>query len=624
GSGSGALESGELRSFLKERLPEYMVPVSWVWLEALPLTSNGKVDRKALPAPKAKADAADYVAPRTSIEEGLAEIWSEVLHLDRVGVHTNFFELGGHSLLAIQLIARLEARFDIAPSLRTLFEYPTIAELAEQVVLARQAGAGVQPPPIVRVDRNDLIPLSFAQQRLWFIEQLQPGNAVYNIPHAIRIRGPLHVPAFRQALDEIVARHEALRTNFVEHEGEGIQVISAEMGLPFQTIDLRDKGEAEREQEALELCTIEARRPFDLSRDRLIRALWITVGEEDHILVLTMHHIVSDGVSSNILFRELTTLYAAFKAEQPSPLSPLPVQYADYAAWQRHWLQGDNLERQAAYWRSQLHEAPPRLNLPTDRPEELAHTHRSGMERTSLSPDVAQQLHSLSLQARASLFMTLLAAFNVLLYHYTNQRDIVIGTDDAGRNHAALEGLIGFFINHLVLRTDLSGDPTFRELLQRVRQMTLDAYTHADMPFDKLVELLQPDRTSSHTPLFQVLFVMQQQSGANPAFDADLELHAVPMKTPTSKYDIVLFATHSPKGLAFTWLYRTELFDASTIQGMAADFESLLCKLVSAPEIPLSECKSLLLDNGIQRSAQLRDQRRLSLRERLRPGASRT
>ena len=438
-----------------------MVPSAFVILESLPLTPNGKVDRKALPAPDADGILADaYVAPGNPTEERLAEIWCAVLKLGQIGVNNNFFELGGHSLLATQVISRIRNTFQIEVPLRALFEAPTVAGLAERVLTMRRSGTGLQFPPLKRAAREGLLPLSFAQQRLWFIDRLNPGSALYNVPSSRRLRGEIDVEAMKQALETIIARHEVLRTTFVEQDGEGVQVISADETIPLTIVDVSGSGrKRERKAEVERICAHEAETPFVLTSDRLIRCMLIRLADQDHLMLVTSHHIVTDAWSTGIFIRELSMLYSAYRLHNPCLLPPLHIQYADYAVWQREALTGPVLDHLAEYWKSQLALAPPLLELPMDRPRALISSQRGDFEALIIPTEINNKLHELSTSERATPFMILPAVFNVLLYSYTNQLDIIVGTDDAGRNHADLEHLVGFFINHLVLRTDLYWQP---------------------------------------------------------------------------------------------------------------------------------------------------------------------
>ncbi|MET0396582.1 MAG: amino acid adenylation domain-containing protein, partial [Longimicrobiaceae bacterium] len=505
----GEADADTLREHLRLSLPEHMVPAAFVALERLPLTPNGKLDREALPAPDFAPAGERYVAPRTPVEEVLAEIWAEVLGLERVGVTDGFFELGGHSLLATRVVSRVRRVFAVELPLRALFEGPTVAELAGRVEALRRAELPVLPP-VVPVGRTGALPLSFAQERLWFIDRLEPGSAVYSIPMAWRLGGALDAAALRRALGEIVRRHEALRTVFADVDGSPVQVIVPFGGFAVPVEDLSGLGEADREAALGRRAGHEARRAFDLAAGPLFRAALLRLGAGDHVLLLSMHHIVSDGWSMGVLFRELSALYAAYREGGESPLAEPGVQYADYAVWQREQLAGEALDRQMAYWKARLAGAPELLELPTDRPRPPVRTYRGATVPLDLPLDLLDRLQRLGRSEGATLYMTLLGAFQVLLSRYGGSEDVVVGSPIAGRTRGEVEGLIGFFVNTLVLRTDLSGDPSFRAVLGRVREATLGAYEHQEVPFEKLVAELQPERSLSHSPLFNVMFTLQE------------------------------------------------------------------------------------------------------------------
>ncbi len=580
--------ANELRDFLKDKLPEHMVPAIFMLLDAFPLTVNGKVDRRALPTPDGRQPELDevFVACRTPTEELLAAIWSQVLGVERVGIYDNFFQLGGHSLLATQVVSRIREAFQVEMPLRRLFEAPTVAGLAEDLDIG--GGIGLEAPPIVPVPRDGELPLSFAQQRLWFIDQLEPGGSVYNFPAAVRLKGPLNVMALKQSLNEIVKRHEALRTTFAIVDGRPVQVIAPLLTLTLPIVDLRELSEPEREREVQRLATNEAQRPFDLAEGPLVRATVLRLGENEHVGLLTMHHIVSDGWSVGILIREMAVLYEAFCSATPTSLPELPIQYADFAHWQRQWLEGGVLETQLTYWKQLLLGAPPFLELPTDHPRPAVQTFRGAHQSFLLPKTMGDRLKTLSRQEGVTLFMTLLAAFKILLHAYTNQDDLVIGTPTANRNRLEIEGLIGFFVNTLVLRTNLSGNPSFRELLHRVRETCLGAYAHQDLPFERLVEELHPARDLSRNPLFQVMFVLQNAS-LQPLELPGLSLSPVEVDTGTTHFDLTLNIADTEQGLVGTLAYNTDLFEAVTIARMLGHFRTLLEAVATAPERRVSD-----------------------------------
>jgi amino acid adenylation domain-containing protein len=584
----------EARAFLKERLPDYMVPSAFVTLDGLPLSPNGKVDRRALPAPDQTRPevGAVHIAPRTPAEEVIAGIWSQVLGVERVGVYDNFFDLGGHSLLATQVISRVRGAFQVEAPLRSLFEGPTVAELAQGIEAELRAVARMQMPAISRVSREGVIPLSFAQRRLWFLDQLMPGNSFYNIPAAVRLQGRLDMKAFERSLNEVVNRHESLRTRFVSEEGQASQVIAAAGSPALPLLDLRGLSEQEREAEARRLAREEAQRQFDLVEGPLLRATLLRLGDEDYVALLTMHHIVSDGWSMGVLVREVAALYEAYSQGRPSPLEELPVQYADYAAWQREWLSGEVLEAQLEYWKQRLAGAPPALELPTDHPRPSVQTYRGATESLRLPAALADSLRELSRREDVTLFMTLLAAFQTLLMRYTGQRDVVVGSPIANRNRAEIEGLIGFFVNTLALRTDLSGDPPFVELLGRVREVALGAYGRQDLPFERLVEELQPERDLSRHPLFQVMMVLQNAPREGAELPG-LRLSTLPSESGTTKFDLTLSLVEGEGGLAGSLEYSTDLFEAETVRRMLGHYRKLSESVVADPQRRLSELELL-------------------------------
>ncbi|HEU4594169.1 MAG TPA: amino acid adenylation domain-containing protein, partial [Pyrinomonadaceae bacterium] len=579
------LTPAELRGFGKAKLPEYMIPSAFVLLDELPLNANGKVDRRALPPPEQDGafDPDGYAAPRTPVEEMLADLWAEVLGVKRPGIRDNFFALGGHSLLATQLVSRLRDIFGIELALRKLFEGPTVEELAQCVESQLRAGASLNAPPVLPVTRAENLPLSFAQQRLWFLQQLQPESSSYNLHASLHLAGALDREALEKTINEVVRRHEVLRTVFPTVGGQPVQLIRADVPTPLPVEDLSGLDETEREAEVRRRAREEALRPFDLTCGPLLRATLLRVSEAEHVLLVAMHHIISDGWSMGVLVREMVGLYEAFTRGQGSPLPELRVQYADFAVWQREWLRGEVLEGQLSYWRAQLRGAPPLLELPTDHPRPAVKTSEGATHHLKLSPQLREDLAALSRREGGTLYMTILAAWQTLLSRYTRQQDIPVGSPVANRNRAETEGLIGFFVNTLVLRTDFSGDPTFRELLARVREVALGAYAHQDIPFEMLVEELQPERSLAHTPLFQVMFALQN------APTEDLRLVGVRARLleqsmGTAKFDLMLSLAESDGALEGVLEYSTDLFDASTVERMAAHFQTLLRAVAEDPD----------------------------------------
>ncbi|HJX27332.1 MAG TPA: amino acid adenylation domain-containing protein, partial [Thermoanaerobaculia bacterium] len=597
----GNADVAELRQALRERLPDYMVPAAFVKLDKLPLTVNGKVDRKALPGPEQTGGEGEYRAPRTPTEEVLAGIWADLLGLERVGAADRFFDLGGHSLLATQVMSRLRQAFGVEMPLHDLFEAPVLADLAARIEEARRTGAVPPVPPLLPVERDETLPLSFAQQRLWFIDRVQPGSPLYNIAAALRVEGPLDAAVLGRCLGEIVRRHEALRTVFVAPRGAPVQVIQPPAPVALPVVDLSALAPSRREVEALSLAGEEAVRPFDLGDSNggpLLRGLLLRLAAEDHVVVLTLHHIASDGWSMGILVREVAALYPAFAADRPSPLPELPVQYADFSVWQRSWLHGEVLEQEIAFWRGQLAGLPPLLELPSDRPRPALLSQRGANRTVRLPAPLVRQAEALGRREGATLFMVLLAAFQALLARTSGQDDLAVGSPVAGRNRVETEGLIGFFVNTLVLRGDLTGTPTLREMLGQVRETALAAWLHQDVPFEKLVEELAPRRSLAHAPLVQVMLALQNAPLGKLEIQ-DLRLRPVEVAGTTAKLDLTLsFAESagSDRALEGAIEYAIALFDAATIDRLGEQFERLLTVATAEPDLRLAELP--LLSSG--------------------------
>ncbi|NMG19781.1 non-ribosomal peptide synthetase [Brasilonema bromeliae] len=579
----------ELRGLSYQKLADYMVPSAFVLLDSLPLTPNGKIDRLALPVSKVVSPELEvaYVKPQTETEEIIATVWQEVLQVEKVGIHDNFFELGGHSLLATQIISRCRQAFGVEISLQSLFETPTIAELASAITTSQNQGTQ-EHQIISRQTNRQSIPLSFAQARLWFLAQLEPDSAAYNVVDAMQLQGNLNVDVLQQSLDAIATHHEVLRTNFIVEDGNPVQVIREPQSVELKLISLMDCPETERTTVVQKLLQQEAQRPFNLSSDLMLRACLLEISPQEHILQLTIHHIATDGWSMSILFEQLTTLYQAFLEGKPNPLPQLPIQYADYAVWQRQWLSGEVVENQLNYWKQQLAGAIPVLELPTDKPRPPVQTRRGAKQSFVLPKNLSASLSALSRQEGVTLFMTLLAAFQTLLYRYSGQQDILVGSPTAGRNREEIEGLIGFFVNTLVLRTDLSGNPSFRELLQRVRSHAMSAYANQDLPFDKLVEELQPERSLSYHPLFQVMFVLQNVPTQTLKLPG-LSISTIEVDNFASQFDITLSIEETEQGLRGLWEYSTDLFDADTITRMSGHFQTLLEEVTANPQQHVNE-----------------------------------
>jgi amino acid adenylation domain-containing protein/thioester reductase-like protein len=602
------LGDSDLRAFLAARLPEYMLPAAFVLLTALPLTPNGKLDRSALPtADLLGTDQEAPVKPRTPAETVVASIWAEVLGTSMIGIHDNFFALGGHSLLAGQVLVRLSEVFQCTLSIQVLFEHPTAAGLVTAIGahlggetladdLARtyleRTSFGSEdgmllPQLVITRPRSGQIPLSFAQQRLWLVERLDPGNRSYLVPHALRLTGPLNVAALEQSFGAIVRRHEALRTVFQMIEDQPIQIVEHQWHIPLPLLDLTTLDSAEQALRVQQLAALEAQQPFDLQRGPLLRMSLLRLDSQEHILLLTMHHIVIDDWSLSIFWRELATCYKALVAGEPVRLAELMVQYPDASLWQRAWLQGTILAEQSAYWTNQLADCAAILHLPTDRPRLAKQTFNGARETTVLPPALSRAVNDLSRREDATPFMVLLAIFQVLLQRYSGQYDFVVGTPIANRRRREFEALIGFFINTLPLRADLSGHPSFRELLGRVRRTALGAYVHQDLPFDQIVELVQPERDPSRNPLFQVMFALQN-APHSPIQLAGLAVEVLPHTSVTAQFDLFLEIIPVDGGLLTSFEYTTDLFDAATIARMLGHFQTLLENVLSRPDLPIA------------------------------------
>jgi amino acid adenylation domain-containing protein len=584
----------ELRRFALVQLAAFKVPSQVLIVDALPTGPAGKPQRHLLAEQlglltSAQGEAgtrADVASPRTPLEDVLVGLWGQVLGVDGIGIHDNFFQLGGDSLSATRLLSRVYGAFQVACPFQSFFAWPTVAGLARHIETAAQAVRNPTTPALQAVPRDSLLPLSYAQQRLWFIEQLGISAHAYHVLQVIELRGPLQATALQQSLQEIIRRHEILRTVFVMVDGQPSQRIGPPTPISLPIVELRDVPDGEREARVRQLAREEVQRPFDLAQGPLLRAKLIRLDVEAHVLLLTMHHIVSDGWSQHVFWRELAVLYEAFAADKPTPLSDPAIQYADFAHWQRQWLQGEVLETQLAYWTRQLAGAP-MLELPTDRPRPLLPTFRGARHRLTLPAALTQALRALSRRQGVTLFMTLLAAFQALLQRYTAQDDIVVGSLIANRHRAEIADSIGFFVNTLVLRTDLSGDPSFQEVLERVRAVTMAAYNFQDLPFEKLVEVLQPRRDLSHNPLFQVLFILQNTP--RPALElTGLTLRPLEVDPETAKFDLTLELAETSQGLSGWFEYSTDMFDAATIARMAGHWQTLLEGIVADPAQRLS------------------------------------
>ncbi len=577
------LDAADLQEYLRGKLPDYMVPTAFVQAEQIPLTPNGKVDRIALSGPEYRPhkQAEEVQGARTATEEVISAIWAEALSVEQVSIHDNFFDLGGHSLLASRMIARINETFKIELPLRRLFETPTIAALTEAIETRMRSDRGQPMLPLERFTAGDKLPLSFAQQRVWFLDQLEPNTSTYNMPAALRMEGSVNIAALEQSIGEVARRHEVLRARFDSRQGRPVQMIEPAQPFRIPVTDLSGLDYQERDAWATRLATQEAARPFDLARGKLLRARLIRLDRQAHLLLINMHHIVSDGWSVGVFLSETASLYQSLSAGLTSPLDELPIQYSDYARWQKEGLQGELLERQLDYWKQRLAGRLPVLDLPTDRPRPTMQSFCGARHFIVLPHGLTESLKSLGRQERSTPYVTLLAAFKTLLYRYTSQKDIIVGSPFAGRGRTEVEGLIGFFANTLALRTDLSGDPSFRDLIKTETEIFLEAYANQDVPFEKLVEELQPERSLSHMPVFQVMFVMGEPSRLS-EMDG-LKLSQIDVDSGAARFDLTVWAKEGEQGLEMRWEYSADLFDSSTIGRMSHNFQTLLEAIVNDP-----------------------------------------
>ncbi|QHE95541.1 amino acid adenylation domain-containing protein [Pseudomonas cannabina pv. alisalensis] len=582
------LSAAQLREQLSQGLADYMIPSAFVTLARFPLTPSGKLDRRALPAPEDDAYASrGYETPTGEVEPALAEIWRALLGLERVGRHDHFFELGGHSLLAVQLVSRLRRQFGVDVALRDVFAEPTLQGLARQVTNARLTAQ----PPLTPVDRNLPLPLSWSQQRLWFLDQLdRAAGAAYHIAAGLRLRGQLNRDALQATLDRIVARHEILRTHFVLHKGQAIQLIApAAQGFALATHDLRSLGSTAQHEAVERLAREESVAPFDLSSGPLIRGRLVQLSETEHVLLVTQHHIVSDGWSTGVLLQEIGTLYRAFSQGLADPLPALAFQYVDYAAWQREWLQGETLQTQVDFWRQHLSGAPALLELPTDHRRPPLRSYAGGRVSLALGPALTAGLRQLGQRHGATLFMTLLAGWSSLLSRFSGQDDVVIGTPVANRPRSELESLIGFFVNTLALRIRPEGSLSVAALLEQVKAVMLAAHAHQDLPFEQVVEALQPPRSLGHSPIFQVMLALNNTPGGGELSLPELSLE--PLQTPhtTAQFDLSLSLVEAKGGLLGSLEYASDLFERATIDRMTGHLQVLLEGMVADDQQPVGK-----------------------------------
>jgi hypothetical protein len=556
------------REFLKNRLPDHMIPSAFVEMNQLPLTPNGKVDRKALPAPEREwSEKRGYVGPRNGEEEILCDLFAEVLNRDRVSVHDDFFAMGGHSLLATKLVSRIRDTLGVDVALRSVFESPTIAKLAPRLQDSRKARSSLR-----RHHNVERAPLSYSQRRLWFIDQLQGSSTEYNMPEALRLRGRLDVDALRCTVQSIVDRHESLRTHFGEEQGEPVQIIAPSLTVEIPMEDLSLLSETEQQRQVMAFLNHEWCEPFDLAHGPLLRVKLLKLAEEDHVLLRTFHHIVSDGWSLGVFMREFRDLYEAYLQGRENPLPDLPLQFADFALWQTQSARDGLLDEDLRFWKEHLAGIPEELEIPRDRKRPAVQTFAADACGITLP---AEKVAALKQCGRSTLYMTLLAAFAVLMHRYSGQDDIVVGSPIANRQDERLEGLIGFFANMLAMRVRVDPNASFRELLDQVREFALEAYRHQDIPFERVLEELSVNRSLNRTPVFQVVFALQNASSGLQELKG-LKIEELGAEAWTVRFDLEVNAIERNGQLHIVWIYNRDLFDRGRIEQMARHYERLL------------------------------------------------
>lgn len=605
------MSSDVYHQYLRKQLPVYMIPSHFVFLETFPLTPNGKVDRKALPTSLVERPdlAAGFVVPQAPLESLLADIWCQVLSVEQVGIHDNFFALGGHSLLALQIITRIRERFQVELSMRAFFEMPTVNQVAKILSITKYRETVPEPIPPRGEEFINHTPLSYAQEQLWFLAQLERDNPSYNVSVAVRLSGQLDVGVMKKSLGEIIRRHDALRTYFAMSDGKPVQIISpANEQLPLSIMDFSHLSGSQRTTQVRELIQTQAREPFSLDQGPLLRISILKLDEVTHIIPLTIHHSIVDLWSLKLFIGEIATLYEAFIEEKPSPLPELTIQYPDFAYWQRRWLSGDILNQQLTYWKQQLSDAPTAITLPFDYPRPVEQNFEGATEQIKLPQELCQQLRHLSRESGTTLFMTLLAAYATWLSYYSGQEDIIIGSSVANRKVSQVESLIGFFVNTVAIRAQCKDNDSFLSFLAQIRKTALDAYAHQDVPFARVVEALQLTRDPNHTPVFQVMFDFQEVSLSQIKF-SDLTLTPIEPEITTAKFDLSMSVREDSSSLTVSLEYKCSLFEASTIKGMISSFEQLLHHIVAQPQLQLHELKNTLSKLTRRKETAMREKR---------------
>ncbi|MGE5409772.1 MAG: amino acid adenylation domain-containing protein, partial [Clostridiales bacterium] len=582
------------KNILSDKLPDYMVPSAFVILDSMPLTPNSKVDRKALPIPEDTASEEimdNYVSPQNPVEEFIANIWADVLLAENpVGIFSNFFDLGGHSLLAAQVISRIRETFNVDIPLRSIFENPTVASLARVVERSKAASSGLSIPPIKKVSRDQKLPLSFAQQRLWFLEQLEPDSPFYNIPEIYKIKGEVDLETLQKSLNYVVKRHEVLRTIFISEDGIPRQIVLPELEVKIELMDFSSYEEIQKNKAVEEILDKQAKTPIKITEAPLFRFSLIKKEKDEFIVLMIIHHIISDDWSTGIMFREISLVYENLLANSAFELEDLSVQYADYAYWQRDWLKGEILQKQLNYWKNKLEGIVPMISLPVDHARPAVQTFNGSFVTFEFSEELSQEVKNICRAEGSTLYMVLMAAFQMLLYKYSGQEDFCIGTPIANRNNTDAEKLIGFFVNTLVIRNDAENKISFSKLLKKVKETSLEAYTYQDIPFEQVVEAVQPVRDLSHSPLFQVMFVIQNAANIKRNIKTtQFQISPVEAHSGTAKFDITLFMLEDNGKIGGAFEYNRDLFERETIEKMIAHYINILKQAVSGPEKKISQ-----------------------------------
>ncbi|WP_140161785.1 condensation domain-containing protein, partial [Bacillus thuringiensis] len=592
----GEGDTQEWRKHVGVHLPNYMVPAHFIKIESLPLTVNGKVDKDALPAWASIIQTNEgYIAPRNRVEQKMVEIWSEVLGIDSsaIGINDNFFELGGHSLLATKITSRLGVDFSILVQIRDIFEYPTIKHFSKRLTfLLGKTGEIDAFTPLQSVKREQYEPLSFAQQRLWIMDKIVTNSALYNVPIAWRLKGKWNIEMLKKGYNAIIHRHEILRTVFHEVDGKPVQIVQQDITVPLSVIDLRYLSPEDKTSKIENISKIEAKKPFDLSQGPLLRTHLIVMDNKELVLLCTIHHIIFDRWSLDTFINEWMSFYQAFLENETEKLPPLPVQYIDFTKWQKSWLTEEIIQKQIAYWGKELRGLLPILELPLDYPRPIIQSYNGDTYQIVIPNKLLEKIKVFNSKEGVTLFATLLASYQGFLSRYTNQKDILVGSPIANRNYPGVEDLIGFFANTVVYRADCSNNITFKELVQQIKKKMLDAQENQDVPFEKVIEAIQPERDMSYSPLFQTMFVFHNQLKELPKL-LDHSVEKIPRHMNGAKFDITIATEEIPTGLQVDFEYNTDLFKVSTIKRMAQSFEIWLDEILQFPEEPIENLRIL-------------------------------